>query len=290
MLLLCPLLAVAAGPEPRVELSAPRDYGYVMGDLIEHTLTVAVPEAYGLDTGYLPAPGPLDEWLDVRSVDWNRTRADGETRYRIRVVYQLFKGVRSAEKAAVPALPLRFAGPDILEAKAPEWAFTVTPLIPPALADENVAIREALPPDPLATRPHWRRLLACLAGAAAVAGFLGWQNLGWRRRTRPFGRAQRELKKLLRTPATPQSTREAARVLHRALDETAGETLFAGRIEDFCQGRPAFAALRDELRDFFELSRRLFFTSPEEPVPKDYPPARLADLCRRCAAAERRTP
>jgi mxaA protein len=289
-MLLLTTFALPAAPEPHVELSAPRDYGFFLGDLIEHTLTVTVPESYTLETGFLPKPGTLDEWLEVRSVNWDEHRANGEARYRIRVIYQLFKGVHSPEKAVVPALPLRFAGAEPLEAKAPAWEFTVTPLIPPQLEDENVAIRDSLPPAPVAMAPHRHRLLAYLAGALAVLGYLAWQKLGWTRYARPFARTRRELRKLLRSPASPESFRAAVKLLHRALDETAGGTLFAGQVDRFCASEPAFAEVREELTEFFALSQRLFFTAPEAPVPPDYPAARLEDLCRRCAAAERRTP
>lgn len=287
LLLACPQ-APAALPAPRVDLSAPRDYAYTMGDLIEHSLSVTVPRSYALETSFLPQPGVLDEWLEVRSVDW-RAEPEGEgIRYRIRIAYQLFKGVRSVESAAVPAVPLRFSGPEPLEIKAPEWPFTVTPLIPPNQSDESVAIRDESPPEPLAMNTHWRRLWACLSGAALLAGGLGWYAWGGRGQPRPFQRARRALKPWLRGPASPESYRAAARILHQALDETAGHTVFAGELSGFCAERPAFAALRDDLADFFGLSERLFFTAPDAPIPADYPATRFAELCRRCVAAERR--
>lgn len=282
--------ASALEPAPQVEISAPRDYGYVMGDSVEHTIRVTVPESYTLETGFLPQPGALEDWLELRSVDWDRNLSGSEARYRIRVAYQLFKGVRTPEKAVVPELPIRFAGPEPLEVKAPAWKFTVVPLIPPELSDDKVAIRAALPPEPAATATHRHRLWMYLAGALAVSGWLARQRLGWKDSARPFARARRELKKLLRGPASPETFRAAATLIHRALDETAGGTLFAGRIDRFCQSHPAFAELREELAGFFALSQRLFFTSPEAPVPADYPITRLEDFCRRCAAAERRTP
>jgi mxaA protein len=280
----------SAAPEPRVELFAPRDFGYVMGDLIEHTITVAAPDAYALETGFLPNPGILDEGLDVRAVHWNAIRENGETRYRIRIAYQLFKGVRAPEKATVPALPLRFRGSEPLEAKVPEWEFTVTPLIPPQLADENVTVKESLPPEPLAATPHKRRLLAYFSGIVAILGSLAWRRIGRTNRNRPFARAHRELKKRLRGPVSGDAYRAAAKLLHRALDETAGRTLFAEQVGRFCANRPAFTELQEDLADFFRLSQHLFFISPDTPAPPDYPAARLEDLCRRCAMAERRRP
>lgn len=286
-LLAWPPLATAALSEPHVELAAPRDYGYTMGDLIEHTLSVTVPKPYALETSFLPQPGVLDEWLEVRSVDWQAEPEEGAIRYRIRIIYQLFKGVRSLESAAVPALPLRLSGPEPLEIKAPEWPFTVTPLIPQNQPDEAVAIREISPPAFLPTEAHWRRLWAFLTGATLAAAWLIWRKLAGSHGSQPFHRARRELKAWLRGPASPENYRAAARILHQALDETAGHTVFAGELNGFCTERPAFAELREELADFFGLSERLFFTAPDAPVPTDYPATRFAELCRRCAAAER---
>lgn len=261
-----------------------------MGDTVEHTIKLTVPAAYILETGFLPRPGAVEDWLEIRSVASDRDFSDGEARYRIRVVYQLFKGVRNPEKALVPELPIRFAGPEPLEVKAPAWEFTIVPLIPPDSSDEQVAIRPALPPESAATAPHRQRLGMYLAGALITGGWLAWRRLGGKGRARPFARTRRELKQRLRGPASPETFRAAATLIHRALDETAGGTLFAEQLDRFCASHPAFADLREELSGFFALSRRLFYTAPEAPVPADYPAARLEALCRRCAAAERRTP
>ncbi|CAL1239071.1 hypothetical protein [Candidatus Methylocalor cossyra] len=282
------LWSTAAYPAPslRVELAAPRDYGYLIGDLIVHRLTVELPAAYRLEPGFLPRPGAVNDWLEIRSVAWDRTDEGDAARYRIRVTYQVFKGVRSPERATVPALPLRFTGPEPLTLTAPEWSFSLAPLIAPETGDEAVAIRAPRAPEPASTLPQQRRLGGFLAGALVLGAWLLRGRLGWSRRPQPFHRAYRELRRLLRGPASPETYRTAAKLLHRALDETAGYTVFAGQLDRFCQQRPAFAALRAELAEFFAFSQRLFFTATATPA--DYPPPRLEALCRRCAAAERR--
>lgn len=295
--LTCPLVlalasagpAPAAEPAPRAEISA-RDYGYAMGDIVEHTITVTVPDSSSLEAGFLPQPGAIEDWLELRSIDWDRDRSDDETRYRIRIAYQVFRGVRNPEKAVMPELPIRFAGSEPLEVKAPAWEFTVIPLIPPELSDEEVVIRAELPPEWIATAPHRRRMALYLAGVVATSGWLAWRRLGWiGKRARPFARIRGDVRRLLRGPASPENFRAAATLIHRALDETAGGTLFAGQIDRFCESHPAFAELQEELAAFFALSRHLFFTSPMEPIPAAYPAGRLDRLCRRCASAERRT-
>jgi mxaA protein len=277
--------AASAAPEPRLELSAPRNFGYVMGDTVEHDIRVTVPAGHALETGFLPRPGTLGEWLTVRAVTWDETRADGETRYRIRVAYQIYKGVRDTEQATIPPLPLRFSGPEPLEIRTPEWAFTMVPLIPPKTPDEAVVLRAARPPEPLETEPHRQRLLVGFGGLVLGLGLLAWRRMGGPIRNRPFARARRELRRLARGTLTPETGRAAARLFHRALDQTAGQAVFAGQLDGFVAARPAYAGLRDDLARFFEFSHRLFFTDAEP----DWPSGWLEDLCRRCAAAERKS-
>lgn len=277
----------SATPVPRVESQAQRDFGYALGDIVERAFTVAVPEGYALETGFLPQAGALDEYLEVRHSDWSLQPRDGESTYRIRIAYQVFKGVRSAEKTTIPALPLRFQGPSPLEATIPESTFTLAPLIPPDLPDEQVIIRGAAPPISSPTRPHVQRLLAYLGTSLALVATLAWRRYGRTRRNRPFARARREFKRLIRHGTTPETLRAQAKLLHQALNETAGHSLFAEQLGGFCADRPAFAELRGELADFFALSRRLFFAAPET-LAADDPATRLEALCRRCAQAERR--
>lgn len=280
--------AMAGAAAPRVELAAPRDYGYTMGDIVAQVVTVEVPEAYTLETGFLPRPGALDEQVELRAVALEESRHDGQRLYRITLEYQVFKGVRAPEAAKLMPWMLRLNGPEPAQAEVPEWSYTVIPLIPPALADEAVRVREPLPPEPLPVMPHLWRALGYGAGLLLLLGAWAWRQYGATARSRPFARAYRELRGLARgrLPAD-EAQRAAAQRLHRALDETAGHTLFPEQLAEFCAKRPDFADLREELAGFFAWSRHLFFAPPEVPPATHLPPARLLELCRRCARAER---
>jgi mxaA protein len=279
----------AAPPEPRVELAAPRDFGYVMGDLIEHRISVSVPEGYALETEFLPRPGAVADWLDIRGIEWERSG----TGYRLRVTYQVLKGVKDPERLAIPPLPIRFRGADTLEAEAPGWEFVLSPIIPPKLPDEQVTVRAGFPPPTPPIAAHRLRLAAFAAGALAVAlhlaGHYGFPPFSIRS-GRPFARTRNELKRLAKKRPDPEVYRHALRAMHRALDETAGRTLLATHLDGFLQIRPAFVELRGDLERFFGLSQRVFFAAPHQPVPAEYPLGWLETLCRRCAMAERKTP
>jgi len=288
---LAPALTCSADLTPRIEPSAPRNFGYVIGDPVDYDVLITVPEGYALETEYLPKPGALSEWLDIRAVSWLKIANEHGAQYRLRLTYQVFKGIRQPEKLSIPALPIRFQGPAPLETQTPPWELMIAPIIPPDVADDKVEIRESVAPEPLPGQPHRLRLIAYLAGTLAVLPLLAWRygKLPFFTRVAPpFARTLRDLKKLGRKPVDADAYRTAVKLLHRALDDTAGFRLFAGELETFLASRPTFAELRDELDRFFALSRTVFFTAPDAPMPADYPLTRLETLCRRCVAAERR--
>jgi mxaA protein len=278
-------------PSHRVALSAPRPFGYAMGDVIEHRITAAAEAPYALQIDFLPKPGPLSEWLEIRAVDTSVRQEHNRKYYDIAIRYQIFKGVKDSENLTIPAWPLRFRSANAsFEEQAPAWEFTLAPLIASHTKDKDVLIRPELEAVPYALAPSTRVLALSLTGILAAACYLAWwyDRLPFLRRNRgPFARALREMQSLMRRQSASESYRAALRLLHQALNDTAGETVFAGRLEDFFRHRPAFSALNERLREFFQVSRRMFFMSPASSVPEDYPLAWLEALCRECRAIER---
>jgi mxaA protein len=284
---LAPTLAEGfPAPIRSVSVAPQRDYGLVVGETLASEIRVAVEPGFELEAAALPLPGvAVSDFLELREIGWAKQPQGGETLYRIRLVYQVFKGVRDAETVAVPALPLRFnrAG-QAAEADAPGWNFTLTPIIPPGTADDTVALRGDLPPPSLPDRGPGRWLLACLAGLAGLGVYAGERAGLLRRRAPPFVRAARALKTLGRQPSSLDTWRQGARLVHAALNETAGHTVLSGQLRRFLAARPDYAGLQAELEQFFRHSDRLFFAEAAD-WPADYPLARLEALCRRLAAA-----
>lgn len=269
-----------------------RDYGIVLGEVLRSEIRVAVAKGFSLETAALPQAGSaVDDVLELRELAWDRQDQAEATVYTLRLAYQVFKGVRTAESVEVPALPLRFGrGAEVAEAQAPAWRFTLNPLIPAQTPDEAVAVRPGLPPPPLVPDKHAAWLLACLAG---LGGLGVWQAraLGlppFHRHAPPFARALVGLRRLGRRQALDGGAwRQALRLVHRALDETAGRVVTGGQLERFLLEQPQFAGLRAELRQFFAVSEALFFADRSLP-PEDYAWGRLEALCRQLASAGRR--
>jgi mxaA protein len=275
----------AAEPIHAINVTPARSYGIVIGDMLTSEIYIAVEPSVTLETNSLPQAGSaVDDILEIRDVQWNQQTTPAETIYHLRLSYQIFKGIRDAETLTVPALPLRFQhNGQSLAAQAPEWHFTLNPIIPAKLADEAVTLQGALPAPIPDDNGHLHGLLAYLAGLCGLVLYGLWR-LGWlRHSSSPFKQAACSLKKLRRTRPTLDAWRQGAKLLHTALNETAGHTVLSGQLPQFLAHHPAYASLHTELEQIFLLSDRLFFAEAAD-YPSDYPLARMETLCRQLAA------
>ena len=291
-----PILADSVLAEPptpihAVEISSPRDYGIVTGETFSGEIRVKMAAGYQLETATLPRPGSaVSEVLEVRAIQHDRQSLGAEDLHRIVLSYQVFKGVREAEILSVPALPLRFTGKgETVETVAPAWSFTLTPIIPGKLPDEAVSLRGDLPMPFASTVGHRRWLAALLAGLGGLVVYAVWR-LGlppFHRNASPFLRVARELKKRRRLDSSPANARLSIKLVHDALNEIAGHTLFSGQLPGFLQTHPEYQACAAELEQFFRVSEQLFFATDRAQV-NDFLLSRLEKLCWNLALAGRK--
>lgn len=258
-----PGTAFAASPLHVEDLTPPRTFGIVMGDILEQKFSVRLSSGYQLDFASLPQVGSsLNDFLEVCGAAWSEEPGKFEVLYHIRLSYQVFKGVRSPETLEVPALPLRaMRGNEMLEGTLPSWQFTLSPIIPPGMADENVALAGDLPLPSIASESDAYLLSFLVVNLLGLGLYAAW-CLQWppfRRRVQPFRKALNTLRLLAKEPATPETSQRALRLVHSALDQTAGYVVFNGQFERFLVEYPQYVPLRAELGDFFTLSSRMFF-------------------------------
>ena len=104
-----PLHAEISSNIHSVEASTPRDFGIVMGQTFPTEIRVATHKDCQLDTTSLPKAGSaVSDYLEVHAIQWNSQISDAENITTIKLIYQVFKGVREPEILSVSALPLRF--------------------------------------------------------------------------------------------------------------------------------------------------------------------------------------
>jgi len=166
------------------------------------------------------------------------------------------------------AVALDFEHRRVVEREVPPVDVFASPLLPPAAAATTFdAMRDDRKPE-LIPVEHFRQRLTLygLVAAAILAWMLVVQQLVSRRRAGPFVRACRELRSLARGPSGVARAETAMRVVHRALDETAGHTVFVDNVDTLFESAHR-APLRARTLAFLDRSRQRFFAGAGEAVP-----------------------
>lgn len=284
-----PLHAEITSTIHSVEASTPRDYGIVMGQTFTTEIRVATHKDCQLETTSLPKlGGAVSDYLEVYNIQWNSQISDADNITKIKLIYQVFKGVREPEILSVPALPLRFKCQDgINETKAPAWNFTLMPIIPTKTPDEAVILRGDLPLPDNSDNHHHYWLIVCLTGLLGLGFFALWR-LGlppFHYQASTFLQTAKSLKRLDKQIPTLETYKQAFKLVHAAFNETTKHTVFGGQLTEFLEAHPEYFHLQTELERFFAMSDDLFFAANPQCI-VDYPLARLETLCRNMASIQ----
>ncbi|HTV32947.1 MAG TPA: nonribosomal peptide synthetase MxaA, partial [Methylocella sp.] len=111
-----------------VQIHAPRQFGYFIGDLIEAYVDVRMPEGVQLQQASLPTPGPLNSWLDLRGLAVSHSQESGGALWHLHLTYQNFYLALDVREMEIPALSLVFQGGDETTVEVPSWRIRVAPL------------------------------------------------------------------------------------------------------------------------------------------------------------------
>ena len=265
--------------------SATRDYGYVIGDLLPMDYRFEL-KGDEIDPTSLPSPGPLNEWLSIRRyhIEHHPHREVDET--RLHVEYQIFKGIKSPELLTLPSLTFRLRTHPETALTTEPWSFTLVPVIPPDLTNEEIEPQEGLSVGEIDTRAPSQRLAYWFSGGLTTLLLMMLRRYLQQRRYRPFQSSQGRIRAAFREGADPQILMEGMRLMHRAFDHTYGQTLFRRDIPAFLIAPPSYQKTETALQAFFTVSGQIFFTS--EPLSLESKDLRqLIELLSQCVQAER---
>lgn len=275
------------------ELLTPRPFGYVIGDVIQHELRVAVVAPYKLQKGMLPVPGPMSYWLELRDLDLIEDAGDEETRYQVNLTYQTFYAPLEATLRTIPGFQLAFrAGDDSFDITVPAWDFTMSPLreLMTRTVEGQEYMRPDTPPPRIDAGLYGPRLVMLAIAALAAALYLLYYYALWpfhARKARPFARARRKVRALRGHATDVPSYRQAVRTVHGAFNVTNGGPLFAESLDAFLARHPAFKPLRAQIERFFKISHETFFSNRAAAAVRAYPLTQIDRLCEELQTAER---
>jgi mxaA protein len=252
-----------------IEPVPPRTFGYSIGDRIERRVEIRLEAPWAIAQASLPKPGRQNAWFELAEITTETEVVPTGTRVELRLVYQLLNSPVQPTVLLLPRLGLKFeGGPTPVERDVPPAEVFASPLLPVEAAGSTLDTPRAdRKPEPIAVDKYRNRL----TGYALAATFvLLWMWIALlvtrRRRGGPFVRACRELRRLAHAPRDPVQSAAAMRVVHRALDETAGHAVFLDNV-DVLFALPRRAPLRDRTHAFLAHSRKQFFAGSGEPLP-----------------------
>ncbi|MCK8516600.1 hypothetical protein M0534_09725 [Methylonatrum kenyense] len=275
-------------PVPAI-LEGPRPYGLFVGDSFELVVRLKLEDGLTLEPGSIPTARNFAGGLERQRVRVETKRTDGEREAVLRIQYQIFAAPVDVQLHDVPGFTLVLSGDGMrVETAVPGWRFALSPLIGEAI-DRTPGEGRMLPgvaPEPRDAAPALLGFALCTAGGAGLAFFVwGWPLLRDGRQRNAFAQARHDIRQLRRTDGQDLAVRAVRRV-HRALDETAGETLMLRRLPAFIQSRPWLQPAEATLREFFATSASAFYRegATVESVDLD----ELEQLLRQCDRLERR--
>lgn len=277
-----------------VEQSLGRDFGLLVGDIIEHYYVIQVPANYSLTPASLPPNGELDYWLQLINSDYELIAENDQTRrYRLHFTFQTFYAPLDVRALTIPALTVRFNAGDKAELiTIPAWDFTMSPLkeiAPRGVAsdsNQNAFMKADLRPTTIPTSGLQQQIWV-LASSLLLLTLL-WLSLKgylFSFTRSPFQQAYHEVKKLRKYHANESAFNQALQAVHRAFNRRAKQALFAHQIEEFVVQHPELRSYQGKIDNFYQLSAETLYSDQKKAGPGDFD--QLLSLCRQLAGAEK---
>lgn len=283
-----------------IENNPTRDAGYVVGDILERTITITIKKPYELVKESLPIEGYEHRYkgqisgIELVKISAKETQHSDSVTHAMHLKYQIFTTGKLAKPAALRPEIIKLrntTNKEVLQYRIPSFSFRISPLS----VFGSVKLKEEMSPfiKPLLIDANKDKLqlkiLMCILGFALLSLLYIFGMHAWLPRMGgPFARAFRDIRKM---PETAESLQKAVARLHESLNKTAGNSLFSSNLADFVKIRPAFEPMKQEIENFFGLSRQVFFEESSESGTvrntNETPKTWLLRFCRRMRDCER---
>lgn len=280
-----------------IKLQEPeRTVGYTVGDILTRHITIEIKKPYQLIDESLPIIGYERRYkgqligIDLSNIQHVKKDNNNSVEHDLTLSYQVFTNNVVAKNGALPAEYLRIINTEtkeVVKYRIPSWDFAISPLsiFGAVKIESNMSgYRGPLLLDNSSEKQGLRVLLTILGlsllGLLYMLGKHAWlPKMGG-----PFAKTYRVIRK---APNTAQGLQHAVSSMHQSLNSTAGLSLFSGNLEHFLDKKPAFKPIESEIKQFFALSRQVFFEPNAKHTIGNEPIQWLAQFCRRCRDCER---
>ncbi|MDO9392997.1 hypothetical protein [Methylotenera sp.] len=250
------------------EVNPTRDAGFVVGDVLERTITLTVKKPYELVKESIPIVGYEHRYqgqisgIELVKISIEEKKNSDSVTHVLHLSYQVFTTGKLAKPAALRAEIVKMRNTEkkeLLQYRIPSFAFRISPLSVFGAIKLKEELSPLTPPlliDSSNQKLHVKVLSSLLGlsllGLLYIFGMHAWLP----RMGAPFAKAYRDIRK---APDTTEGLKQAVGRMHEALNKTAGTTLFGNNIESFLKTKPTFAPVKQDIEKFFSLSRQVFF-------------------------------
>lgn len=278
------------------EVNPTRDAGFVVGDILDRTITLTIKKPYELVKESLPIVGYEHRYkgqisgIELIKISTEEKQHSDSVTHVIHLSYQVFTTGKLAKPAALRAEIVKLrntSNKDVVQYRIPSYSFRISPLS----VFGAVKLKEEMSPfiAPLkldsSKEKQQIKVLSVLLGLSLLGLLYIFGMRAWLPRMgAPFAKAFRAIRKL---PDTAEGLQHAVSRVHEALNKTAGTSLFGNNIDVLIKTKPAFSAVKPEIEQFFALSRQVFFEPAALTSLGDNPKAWLQKFCRRLRDCER---
>lgn len=279
-----------------VEENPTRDAGYVVGDVLERTVTLTIKKPYELVKESLPITGYEHRYkgqisgIELSNIQHEEHQNLDSVTHVLHLSYQVFTTGKLAKPAALRAEILKIRNTEnkeVVQYRVPSFAFRISPLS----VFGAVKLREEMSPftrplllDASKNQLHLKlyivTLTLSLLGLLYIFGMHAWLP----RMGAPFAKAYRDIRKM---PDSPEGLQQAVSRVHQALNKTASTSLFNNNLEAFLAKKPAFEPAKQEIEAFFNVSHQVFFEAETKLAINENPKAWLLKFCRHLRDCER---
>jgi mxaA protein len=278
------------------EINPTRDAGYVVGDVLERTITLTVKKPYALVKESIPIVGYEHRYkgqisgIELVKINTEETQNRDSVTHVLHLSYQVFTTGKLAKPAALRAEIVKMRNTnnkEVLQYRIPSFSFRISPLS----VFGSVKLKEEMSPltlplllDSSNHKLHLKILIGLLSlsllGLLYIFGMRAWLP----RMGAPFAKAYRDIRRM---PDTAAGLQLAVARVHQSLNKTAGTSLFSTNLENFVQTKTAFLPVKQEIEKFFGLSRQVFFEPEATSNLGENPKAWLQKFCRHLRDCER---
>lgn len=271
--------------------------GYTMGDVIEREVILTIRAPYKLIETSLPIVGYEKRYrgqvigIELKAISHQKEEHEGYATHHIKLAYQNFTKTVVAKNVALGPEYLNLINTsnskDLVKYRIPILNVNVSPLAIFGQVKVENNMSPLLEPLPMSSEQEQKALkIAFAVLAVSLLGLLYilGQHAWLPRMGGHFAKAYRSIKKL---PNSGERLKLAVSAVHKALNQTAGLTIFNDNLDVFLASHANFHAIEPELKQFFALSRQVYFEPDADHGLGVNPTQWLLTFTRRCRDCER---